>query len=347
MGQRRQAGKTIAEVGEFSFLARLIPLLRTGRGTVVGPGQDCALVRGPGGLLLTVDALVEGVHFQREWLSPHQLGRRSYLVNASDIAAMGGTPLFLLASLGVPPSYAARDLSQLYMGLARAAREHGAQVVGGNLTRAAALFVSVTLVAAAPRRVVTRRGARVGDRLYVTGTLGDAALAWRLLGRRRRAAPALVRRFREPSPRLRAGRFLVERGIVSAMIDVSDGIVQDLGHICAESGVGARIDTARVPLSTAYRAVMGDDVRLALHGGEDYELLCAVPPPNVRSLERARPRLGCAITEIGEITATRRVELVNGNGTKYVSAVQGYDHFCMRPGAAAPPGRRRSSSVGR
>jgi thiamine-monophosphate kinase len=321
---RTAPADTIAAVGEFRFLSRLLPRLGGGRGIVVGPGQDCAVVRcGARRLLYTVDALVEGVHFESHWLTPRQLGRKSFLVNASDIAAMGGRPRFCVASVGVPLSYLARDLVALHVGIAAAACDCGASVVGGNLARADKLFVSVALLGEAPERTVTRRGARAGDWIYVTGTLGDTALGVSLLrsGSTARAAAPAIRRFREPSPRLRAGRLLVQAGIVSAMIDVSDGLAQDLGHICEESEVGAEIHADKVPTSRAYRAA-GVGQSLALHGGEDYELLCTVPERNVKQLQRVQTRLGCPIACIGRITRGRGVRVVGaavGRG--------GYDHF--------------------
>ena len=329
---RSARATTIGDVGEFDFLSRLLPRLPGGPGILVGPGQDCAVVRcGGRRYLFTVDALVEGVHFQRPWLTPRQLGRKSFLVNASDVAAMGGRPRFCVVGVAVPTDYRVRDLSALQAGLVEAAREVGAAVVGGNLTRAPQLSVSVALLAEAPHRIVTRQGARQGDRIYVTGTLGDAALGCRALGSgRSRGAGQAIRRFREPSPRLRAGRMLVESGIASAMIDVSDGLAQDLGHICEQSRVGAVVHTHRIPLSAAYRAAPGRHDLLALHGGEDYELLCTVPERQVKRLERVRARLGCAITWIGEIVAGRRLRLLASDGHAIRLTAGGFDHFQSR-----------------
>ena len=328
----RARATTIGDIGEFGFLARLLPRLPRGPGVIVGPGQDCAVIRcGGRRCLFTVDALVEGVHFEQGWLSAHQLGRKSLLVNASDVAAMGGRPRFCVVGLAVPDGYPLRDLTALQAGIVEAAGEVGALVVGGNLTRAQQLSVSIALLADAPQRIVTRRGARRGDRIYVTGTLGDAALGCRTLRDHvSRRAPSAVRRFREPSPRLRAGRALVDSGVVSAMIDVSDGLVQDLGHICEESAVGAVIRTDRVPLSATYRAVLGVDVALALHGGEDYELLCTVPERQVNRLERRQTRFECPITCIGEIVGGRRIRVTCADGQDMTMAAPGYDHFRPR-----------------
>jgi thiamine-monophosphate kinase len=327
---RTRRASTIAELGEFGFLSHWLARLPAGRGTVVGPGQDCAVVRsGTRNVLLTVDVVVENVHFRRRWATPRQVGRKSLLVNASDIAAMGGRPRFCVASIGVPPRYAVRDLSQLEAGIVEAARACGITVVGGNLTRSAAVFVSITLLGDAPHRLVTRRGARPGDRLYVTGALGDAALAVRCLRRLRPAAlpRGVLRRLLEPTPRLQAGRLLVESGIASAMIDVSDGLLQDLGHLCRASGVGAVVRAPAIPVSLAHRRLCGANRQLALMGGEDYELLCAVPEGHVQRLDQRRRQLECPITCIGEITRTRGVRVVDARGTSLEIGARGYDHF--------------------
>jgi len=325
---RARPGRTIAEVGEFGFLERALAQAPVGRGTLVGPGQDCALIRcGARRCLFTVDALVEGVHFEPGWLSPRQIGRKSFLVNASDIAAMGGRPRFCVVNLAVPSSYPARDLHAVQRGIVEAAQRCEASVVGGNLTRAAQLSVAIALLGDAPKRLVTRQGARVGDLVYVTGTLGDAALAVRLLRAARAVPRSVIRRFREPTPRLQAGRRLVESALVSAMIDVSDGLVQDLGHLCAESRVGACIDASAVPRSPAYREALGAADPLALHGGEDYELLCTVPERNVDRLERRRAQLGCALTRIGRITADGGVRVVDAAGRQVALGAAGFDHF--------------------
>jgi thiamine-monophosphate kinase len=323
--------RTIADVGEFGLLARLLPSLRGGRGVVLGPGDDCAVVQTrQGRLLLTIDALVEDVHFRRDWLTPHQLGRKAFLVNASDIAAMGGVPRWCVVNLAAPSRAVAAHLVAIIRGVAAAARERGAVLVGGNLSRARQLSVTVALVGDAPARPLTRSGARPGDLLYVTGRLGEAALGVRFLGRNRRAGGPAVRRFREPPARLTAGALLARSGVASAMIDVSDGLVQDLGHLCAASRVGARVALARVPCSPRVRRA---DPALALAGGEDYELLCAVPARHRRRAERLAVRFGCPFTCIGECRpAGNGLQVVDREGRAVALTATGHDHFARGQG---------------
>ena len=323
---RSGAGPTLHEAGEFGLLARLLPSLPAGgRGVRLGPGDDCAVVTARGGLLLTVDALVEGVHFRRDWLTPAALGRKLFAVNASDVAAMGGRPLWCVLQIAAPPRTPAAAVAALSRAVAGAARRAGATLVGGNLSRGAELAATLALVGAAPPRPVTRAGARPGDLVYVTGTLGDAALGLRLLRRGGvAAAGAAVRRFRAPTPRLDAGEILARQRLASAMIDVSDGLLQDLGHLCAASGVGARIELARLPCSAAVRRA---GVDLALHGGEDYELLFAVPPRRRAALARAAARFGCRLTRIGEISRGDGVRLVDAAGREMAVGDAGFDHF--------------------
>ena len=324
-----RAGQTLAASGEFGLLAALLPTLPAGRGVIVGPGDDCAVVQSPSRrLLLTVDSLVEGVHFRAGWLTPRQLGRKAFLVNASDIAAMGGTPRWCVVNLAAPPHTPAAHLAAISRGIAAAGRENGASLVGGNLSRAARLAVDVTLVGVAPPRPLRRRGARPGDLLYVTGQLGEAALGLRALQRDRRARGPAVRRFREPPSRWRAGFRLAGSGAVSAMIDVSDGLAQDLGHLCAASRVGARIRLDRLPCSPRVRRA---GLSLALAGGEDYELLCAVPAHHRRRVERLAARFSFPFTCIGECRPAREgLRAIDSEGRVVPLTAAGHDHFAGR-----------------
>ncbi len=316
----------VADLGEFGLLDRLIPRLSVGQGVVVGAGDDCAVVGDvTPWLLVTTDALVDRVHYRRTWMTPRQIGRKAYLVNASDIAAMGGQPRFCVVSVGVPGHFPARDLVAIHRGVAAAAAETGAFVVGGNIARARDLFVSVTLLGDSPARPLLRSGARPGDLLYVTGSLGEAALGLRLLQRDDRARGVAVRRFREPSPRLQAGALLARSAVASAAIDISDGLLQDLRHLCAASGVGAQVEMSHVPVSTRVRRA-GD--ALALNGGEDYELLCAVPARHQGRVEDLRARLGCRFTRIGQCRPAREgLGVMDEKGRRLPFAPRGFDHF--------------------
>jgi thiamine-monophosphate kinase len=317
--------KTLGEIGELPFLERLLPTLPSGRGRVVGPGDDCAVVRALGkNILLTTDALVAGVHFEPAWMTPRQIGRKAFLVNASDVAAMGGRPRFCLVSVGAPAGFPASELISIHRGIADAAAEHDAWVAGGNLTRASELFVSITLIGEMSGSPARRSGGRPADALYVTGTLGEAALGLKELQANPSARGAAVRRFREPIPRIQAGMKLA-RGVASAMIDVSDGLLQDLRHLCEASGVGAEISLDSLPCSARVRH---HAPTLALHGGEDYELLFAVPPKSEPRLRRLRGQLGCPVSKIGYLLPRREAIRVRDQAGKAVpTEVAGFDHF--------------------
>jgi thiamine-monophosphate kinase len=320
--------RSIAALGEFGLLERLLPHVRSGRGVVLGPGDDCAVLHTrTQRLLLTVDALVEGVHFRRGWLPPRQLGRKAFLVNASDVAAMGGAPRWCVVNIAAPPT-AAREIAAISLGIAAAAGDNGASLVGGNLSRARQLSVTVALLGDAPPRPVTRRGAQVGDLLYVTGRLGEAALGVRALRADPAARGPAVQRFRTPPTRWRSAARLARSGALSAMIDISDGLVQDLGHLCAASGVGARIALERVPTTAAVRRA---GIVLALTGGEDYELLCAVPARHRRRVERLAAQLDTSFTCIGECRPRRAgVQVVDAKGDAVPVITGGHDHFASK-----------------
>jgi thiamine-monophosphate kinase len=324
MAVRRQP--TIAATGEFGFLRRLLPTLPGGPGVVLGPGDDCAVVRiQTRNVLVTTDALVEHVHFERAWTTPRQIGRKAYLVNASDIASMGGKPRFCVVGTAVPPTFPAAELEQIHGGISQAAAETGALLVGGNLTRARELSLCVTLLGEAPPSPVRRAGARPGDVLFVTGTLGESALGLRRLQRNPAARGACVRRFLEPRPRLRAGAVLAGERLASAMIDVSDGLLQDLRHLCAASGVGAEVEAGALPCPPRLRREALD---LVLGGGEDYELLCAVPERSLKRLEHVRKRLGCPLTRIGHIVpADEGVRVLDEQGREVAVKRFGFDHY--------------------
>lgn len=318
--------------GEFELIARLTAGLRRRSGTILGPGDDCAILKPARGReLITIDSLVEGVHFRLDWGAAEALGARALTVNLSDIAAMGGRPAACVVNLAIRPGLDARFFDRLYAGLGRAAAAAGVDIVGGNVTRAAALSITIALVGAARGGVMLRGAARPGDHLYVTGTLGDAALGWRILDGKIHARGAarrfLIDRFLNPVARVAAGMRLARIRPAPAAIDLSDGLWQDLGHLLERSGVGAEIDAAAIPLSPAYRAVAGDDRTLAIGGGEDYELLFALRAAQ-SSAELSR-RLGVAVSRIGRIVRGRGARLIGADevGTP---ALAGWDQLKER-----------------
>jgi len=278
--RRRQRAR---QSGEFELIARLVADLPHRRRTILGPGDDCAIVaHGASPILFTIDSMVEGVHFKVGWGTPEQLGARALTVNLSDVAAMGGVPTSCVVNLAIRPGLPPRFFDRLYGGLRRVARAAAVDIVGGNITSARQMAITIALLGNAPARPLRRDSARAGDEIFVTGTLGDAALGWRILSGELRARSSarrhLVSRYLAPTARLSAGQRLARLGPVPAAIDLSDGLLQDLGHLLKRSGVGAEVDAASIPVSTAYREVAGPDLSLALGGGEDYELLFCLRP---------------------------------------------------------------------
>jgi thiamine-monophosphate kinase len=324
----------LGDRGERALLEAIRRLVPPGPGVRLGVGDDAAVlapIRSP--LLVTTDAMVEGVHFRSRWLSPRDLGRRAFEVSASDVAAMGGRVVAAVLALAAPPTLPVASLRAIVAGARDAARAAGGALVGGNLASARALSVTVTVLGAAPhKRPITRAGARVGDRLFVTGALGGAAFGLRSLLAARSIAPAAaVGRWRRPRARLRAGAALARHGVAAAMIDLSDGLLIDTDRLCAASGVAARIDADCLPLAPALRGVARPLARrLALTGGEDYELLFAVHPRRVRDLRAARAALGCPVTAIGEIVSGRGVTVVADGSVLPVRTILGHEHFSGR-----------------
>jgi len=323
--------ESVAARGERTLLEEIRRLVPAAGPVLWGPGDDAALLarrRHP--LLLTTDALVEGVHFRRGWLSPHALGRRAFAVNASDVAAMGGRPLAAVLAITAPSALPAVDLRAMVAGVRDAARAAGAALAGGNLARARELSLTVALLGEAPAGAIGRAGGRPGDRLFVTGALGAAALGLRTLRRGPSiAAGEAVRRWRHPVARLDVGAVLARRRLAAAMIDLSDGLLIDAERLCAASGVGAEVRLDRLPQARALAPLPPARARaLALAGGEDYELLFAVRPARVAALGRAVRGLGCPVTAIGTLTRGRGVRLLDARGRPVrPPARAGFGHF--------------------
>ncbi len=342
----------ISDLGEFGLIEKIRKsAARASSSVLIGIGDDAAAVTfSPSAAVLsTSDMLLEDVHFDLAFTDYYSLGWKSAAVNLSDIAAMGGIPRFCLVSLGIPTDLSVEQITEFYRGCNALLRKHRAALVGGDTCSSRqALVISITLLGECKRsRLVSRAGARAGDRIFVTGTLGDSAAGLELLkagagGRGQgtgnkdfksairnpqSAVAALVKRHLRPVPRVEWGRKIAQAGCASAMIDISDGLSSDLSHICTQSGVGARINAGTIPLSSSIRRMSArlgkSPLQYALSGGEDYELLFASPPGKVGKLKR----LGFPVTEIGEITAGRRVFLVGGGGEKSPLVPSGFDHF--------------------
>lgn len=274
-----------------------------------GPGDDCAVLRPTRATAcVTTDALVEGVHFTRRSFRFEDVGHKALAVNLSDLAAMGATPTWALCALGIPGDVTARDLKAVARGMAALARVHGVSLVGGNVTRALQLSVTVTVAGELPkgRAPLLRSGARPGDVVYASGCVGDAAAGLHLFTTRATHVPrALAQAQRRPAPHLAWAQAAAP--YVSAAIDVSDGLLQDLGHVCRASGVGVDLDAEALPLSPALRAAVLPDAarRFALTGGEDYVLAVTVPERRAAAFERALARQRLDAWRLGRVSSVR------------------------------------------
>jgi len=314
--------------GEFELIARHFATLTPAQaGVVLGPGDDAALLDPPPGheLVVTVDTLVAGVHFFDD-CPPAALGHKALAVNLSDLAAMGAEPAWALLALTLP---AADDawLAQFASGFAALANQFKVALVGGDTCRGP-LAVSVTALGSVPRGQALRRsGARPGDGVYVSGEIGAAGLA--VLARQGEInlptalATHAAWRLDYPQPHVALG--LALRHLASAAIDVSDGLVADLGHICNASGVGARLDLACVPVPD--QALAAASIESLISSGDDYELCFTVPPRHAPALQAAASDAGCAITRIGQIEATPGLWLVDIAGQARPAMRGGHDHF--------------------
>jgi thiamine-monophosphate kinase len=292
---------------------------------VVGVGDDAAVVRpGSGDLVLTTDALVEETHFRRDASAPRDLGYRAIAVNVSDVAAMAASPRYALAALTLPSDVEAADVMEIIGGMRDACAEHGCLLVGGNLARGRDLTLVVTVMGEVARdRAVTRAGARVGDAIVVTGTLGASAAARRVRDDPARWTDddrAALRRAERPTARVGEAHVLARHG-ATAMLDVSDGLALDLSRLCRASGVGARLELAAVPVA---RTATLDE---ALGGGEDYELLATMPAGAVDAAAAELDELfGVALTRLGAIIE-EGIVAVAPDGSEATIGAQGWDHF--------------------
>ena len=331
---------TLGELGERGLIERIRRRLGPpGAGVCLGIGDDAAVVAWPAGnLLLTVDTLLEDVHFRRSTSTLRDVGAKALAVNLSDVAAMGGEPRVALVALALSPSSAVSDVDDLYTGILDLATPHGVLLVGGDTCASpGGLVLTITLAGRVDGPPLTRAGARPGDLILVTGSLGAAAAGLASLEHGPVAAPddvlATVRNaHRRPTPRVAEGRVIRAAGGATAMIDLSDGLATDLGHIARESGTGAVVDLGALPVGEATRAVartLGTDpVAWAVSGGEDYELCFTAAPEAARALAaRVSSETGTAVSVIGEIRpAAEGMRFVDHTG-RPATVRPGFDHF--------------------
>jgi len=339
----------ISDLGEFGLI-RKIKQQSKGRSpsTLIGIGDDAAALSLSSSkiLLTTTDMLLEGVHFDLSYTDLYSLGWKSAAVNLSDIAAMGGVPRFCLTALGIPSTISVEQIKEFYKGFNALCRKYHVDLVGGDTCRSEkGLVVSVTALGEVEKKnMLTRAGARMGDLIFVTGTLGDSAAGMEMLRMRnaecgmrnknseiRTSNSGLIRKHLRPDPRIESGRKIALSGCATAMIDISDGLSSDLGHICEESRVGAEICADQIPFSKdickAADHLKTEPLHYALSGGEDYELLFTVSPSKLKRFFS----LKILSTQIGEIIAGNTMILIN-NGKRAVLKPKGFNHFTGQAG---------------
>ena len=329
----------VSGLGEFGLIDLLAKMIREkgvdrlGRDRpVIGIGDDAAAWRGDASIqMATVDTMIQDVHFSLDTITWPELGWKSLAINLSDIAAMGGVPAYALVALALPAETPVDTVTKIYEGMTDCAREFKLAIVGGNVSGSTQISITITVLGSSPENKVLRRDkARPGDAIAVTGFLGSAGGGREMLMKKLKLKPASTKYLREaflhPVPRIAAGRALVGQSIAAA-IDVSDGLLADLRHVCEASRVGARIDISRLPIHKALKESFGEKaVDLALAGGEDYELLFT---GNANKIDRIKAEIDCPVTVIGEITAGEagKIDLVNAQGRPVKIKKSGWSHF--------------------
>ena len=313
-------------VREFEVIDRYFKVIsKSAAGVVLGPGDDCAVLSFPTNseVCTSTDTLIEGVHFPVN-SDASLVASRLVGANLSDLAAMGAEPHSCLIALTLPAAEA--DWLEDFSGtLSKQLQKYDLALVGGNMAQGT-LSLSMTVLGTVPAgQAIKREGARAGDEIYVTGTLGDAAGGLKQLQDGVGQDDFLVMRYAEPTPRVDIGVQL--RGLATAMIDISDGLLADLGHLCRASNVGGSVEWASLPVSEDLAALLGDtDARsLALNAGDDYELCFTAPVGSAASIQALNDEV--SITKVGQITATGRVELIDEQGKPVAVSASGYSHF--------------------
>ena len=333
----------VSELGEFGLINRLAEMankasdksIAAWQQLIIGIGDDAAGWQSDAAAqLATVDSLIQDVHFSLDITPWQDLGWKALAANLSDIAAMGGVPRYALVSLALPKDTEVEDATSLYRGMIELAQQSGVAIIGGDISRAPLVMISITVLGNARNNdMLTRSAAKPGEQVAVTGYLGAAAAGLEMLTSQlpfdTEVTGSLRDAFLHPCPRIAEGQLLLEKGIKAA-IDISDGLLADLGHICQQSRVGARVEIERVPTHSAAKAGFGDRaLEMALSGGEDYELLFT---GSTEVISRLKTTASCPITVIGEITADNigRVTLIDCQGKPVKPGKTGWEHFSIK-----------------
>jgi len=332
----------LSEIGEFGLIDRVTKNLLTSPARVLkGVGDDTAVLRTGGEklLLMTTDMMVEGVHFSFEFARPKEVGKKSMVVNISDIAAMGGLPTHATVAIGIPPGFSVKKVEAIYAGLKEACSAYRVNIVGGDTVKSPErLVINVTLLGEVEAfRVTYRSGARPGDIIAVTGPLGGSAAGLHALLNPEREGPknvlkGLRGRHLNPTARVREGRVLSASGAVTAMNDISDGLASEVNEICQASGTGCLLRGAGIPVDSAARELAEkcglDPLDWALCGGEDYELVFTVKPDRLAGLKARMEEQGYPVYVCGEITSPDEGRLLQLPDGGYLPLTpQGYSHF--------------------
>ena len=335
---------TTGDAGEHSLINRIRERAGAARpGVALGIGDDAAVLETVRGRhdVVTTDSLVEGIHFRLDWTSARSLGRKAVLVNLSDLAAMGAMPHAILLSLCIPPEMSLTAFDDLIEGVVAETSNARSSLVGGNITASPGpLVINVTAIGSAhPRRVLRRGGGRPGDELYVTGSIGAAAAGLEMLQRVAGAeqtdvqAVACIERYHVPPSRVLCGRAVAGNRAASACMDLSDGLADAVRQLAGASGTGASLIASSIPVDPAaatwWAAVGADAVAKALAGGEDYELLFAVPPKRRRAFAAAVTKAGPLVaTKVGVLTTAKQYVITQGESTFDLPA--GFEHFSSK-----------------
>lgn len=329
----------ISDLGEFGVIERLSSYINSrktdspdalGYRLLVGVGDDTAIWKPSSGIeLATTDTMVEGVHFHQHTTSWYNLGWKVMASNASDIAAMGGFPLYAMVTLGLPPDTDVANVDELYIGILDLADKFHIKIVGGDMVRSSSVFITISLTGTTDVPAMLRANAQSDDQIAITGQLGLSSAGLKLIQKPMKpeiGSDHLITAHKTPYPLIDHGRILVSTGITTAM-DVSDGLVDDLGKLCTASNVSARIDSARIPIDSSLKTIFPNEyMNMVLYGGEDYALIFCAPPHIMKCALSKLPNGG---TVIGEILSgpSGQVSVIGTDGKEVKAERYGWDHY--------------------